>query len=273
MQLTQSSGPVTVLDSKALERARTRICYEIVERNEGLDQLVIVGIRTRGAYLARRMATKLSSLGDVDVPVSELDITLYRDDLDPNEHRERPKTPVLSGNNVPSNLAGKTVVLVDDVLFTGRTVRAALDALVDTGRPDRILLAVMVDRGLSASSISPCIETTSTPMSTASARKPRCSRAITFLQTWLVRPSCLLTTCCSPVVPSGRPLTPWSIPDVPTVFCWRSWLIAATESFRSALISLVKTSPLRWVRPWTSTSPKLMAKTPSRFERWLPDEH
>ena len=179
MQLTQSSGPVTVLDSKALERARTRICYEIVERNEGLDQLVIVGIRTRGAYLARRMATKLSSLGDVDVPVSELDITLYRDDLDPNEHRERPKTPVLSGNNVPSNL----------------------------------------------------------------------------------------------VVPSGRPLTPWSIPDVPTVFCWRSWLIAATESFRSALISLVKTSPLRWMRPWTSTSPKLMAKTPSRFERWLPDEH
>lgn len=193
MQLTQSSGPVTVLDSKALERALTRICYEIVERNEGLDQLVIVGIRTRGAYLARRMATKLSSLGEVDVPVSELDITLYRDDLDPNEHRER--------------------------------------------------------------------------------RKPRCSRAITFLQTWLVRPSCLLTTCCSPVVPSGRPLTPWSIPDVPTVFCWRSWLIAATESFRSALISLVKTSPLRWVRPWTSTSPKLMAKTPSRFERWLPDEH
>ena len=147
MQLTQSSGPVTVLDSKALERARTRICYEIVERNEGLDQLVIVGIRTRGAYLARRMATKLSSLSEVDVPVSELDITLYRDDLDPNEHRERPKTPVLSGNNVPSNLAGKTVVLVDDVLFTGRTVRAALDALVDTGRPDRILLAVMVDRG------------------------------------------------------------------------------------------------------------------------------
>ena len=147
MQLTQSSGPVTVLDSKALERARTRICYEIVERNEGLDQLVIVGIRTRGAYLARRMATKLSSLGDVDVPVSELDITLYRDDLDPNEHRERPKTPVLSGNNVPSNLAGKTVVLGDDVLFAVRTVRAALDALVDTGRPDRILLAVMVDRG------------------------------------------------------------------------------------------------------------------------------
>ncbi|MES7635793.1 bifunctional pyr operon transcriptional regulator/uracil phosphoribosyltransferase PyrR [Cutibacterium acnes] len=147
MQLTQSSGPVTVIDSKALERALTRICYEIVERNEGLDQLVIVGIRTRGAYLARRMATKLSSLGEVDVPVSELDITLYRDDLDPNEHRERPKTPVLSGNNVPSNLAGKTVVLVDDVLFTGRTVRAALDALVDTGRPDRILLAVMVDRG------------------------------------------------------------------------------------------------------------------------------
>ena len=147
MQLTQSSGPVTVLDSKALERARTRICYEIVERNEGLDQLEIVGIRTRGAYLARRMATKLSSLSDVDVPVSELDITLYRDDLDPNEYRERPKNPVLSDNNVPTNLAGKTVVLVDDVLFTGRTVRAALDALVDTGRPDRILLAVMVDRG------------------------------------------------------------------------------------------------------------------------------
>ena len=109
--------------------------------------MVIVGIRTRGAYLARRMATKLSSLSDVDVPVSELDITLYRDDLDPNEHRERPQNPVLSDNNVPTNLAGKTVVLVDDVLFTGRTVRAALDAVVDTGRPDCILLAVMVDRG------------------------------------------------------------------------------------------------------------------------------
>ena len=93
------------------------------------------------------MATKLSSLSDVDVPVSELDITLYRDDLDPNEHRERPQNPVLSDNNVPTNLAGKTVVLVDDVLFTGRTVRAALDAVVDTGRPDCILLAVMVDRG------------------------------------------------------------------------------------------------------------------------------
>ena len=145
MQLTQSSGQVTVLDSKALERALTRICYEIVERNEGLDQLVIVGIRTRGAYLAQRMAAKLSSLSDVDVPVSELDITLYRDDLDPNEHRERPQNPVLSGNNVPRDLAGKTVVLVDDVLFTGRTVRAALDALLDVGKNIPTSLGEAVD--------------------------------------------------------------------------------------------------------------------------------
>lgn len=148
MQLTQSStGPVSVLDAKAMERALARICYEIVERNEGLDDLVVVGVRTRGAHLARRMAARLSQMGERTVPVGELDITLYRDDLDPNEHRERPSTPTLHGADLPGDLTDKTVVLVDDVLFTGRTTRAGLDALLDHARPACIQLAVLVDRG------------------------------------------------------------------------------------------------------------------------------
>ncbi|WP_130865313.1 bifunctional pyr operon transcriptional regulator/uracil phosphoribosyltransferase PyrR [Acidipropionibacterium timonense] len=142
-----ATSSVTVMDADAVNRALARICYEIIERNEGLDHLAIVGVRTRGVPLARRIAQRLAQIEGTPVPSGELDITLYRDDLDPNEQPTPTEGPTVHGGDLPESLAGKTVVLVDDVLFTGRTTRAALDALMDHGRPDRILLAVLVDRG------------------------------------------------------------------------------------------------------------------------------
>lgn len=131
-----------VIDSVTMKRAITRITYEIIERNRGIEDLVLVGIKTRGIYIAQRIAQRLKQIEDVDVPVGELDITLYRDDK-----KEEMLEAELHDSNIPVSLEGKEVILVDDVLYTGRTIRAALDAVMDFGRPRRIALAVLVDRG------------------------------------------------------------------------------------------------------------------------------
>ena len=125
-----------------LRRALVRIAHEIVERNGGTDDLVMVGVRSRGVPLATRLASLIQEHEGVDVPVGSLDITYYRDDLTKIAH-----APIVKRTDAMPELTGKTVVLVDDVLFTGRTVRAALDAITDHGRPTAVRLAVVVDRG------------------------------------------------------------------------------------------------------------------------------
>ena len=134
--------PVVALDAAAIARAVKRIAHEIDEHNSGSADLVLVGIVRRGANLAERLATALKEMGRSEVPVGTLDISLYRDD-----RKGEPGDPRLLGRDIPFSLSGKRVVLVDDVLYSGRTVRAALDALVDLGRPQSVQLAVMVDRG------------------------------------------------------------------------------------------------------------------------------
>jgi pyrimidine operon attenuation protein / uracil phosphoribosyltransferase len=131
-----------VLDETGIDRALARIAHEIVERAGGTDGLALVGLRTRGVSLARRIAARLHAIGGHPVPVGTLDITLYRDDL-----ALKGEAPVLRGTDIPFPVSDKTIVLVDDVLYTGRTIRAALDALIDLGRPRLIQLAVLVDRG------------------------------------------------------------------------------------------------------------------------------
>ncbi|WP_139489893.1 bifunctional pyr operon transcriptional regulator/uracil phosphoribosyltransferase PyrR [Brevibacillus dissolubilis] len=130
-----------IMDEQAIRRALTRIAHEIIERNKGVEDCVIIGIKTRGEYIAKRLADRIEQIESVKVPVGEIDITFYRDDL-----THKAEDAVLQGAKLPE-ITGKTVVLVDDVLYTGRTVRAALDALIDQGRPKMIQLAVMVDRG------------------------------------------------------------------------------------------------------------------------------
>lgn len=134
---------VEVVDEAAIKRALTRITYEIIEKNKGIEDLVLVGIKTRGVYIAQRIAQRIQQLEGESVPVGELDISLYRDDRD--DHKEA--KPELNDSSLPVSIEGKKVVVVDDVLYTGRTIRAALDALIDLGRPKRIFLAVLVDRG------------------------------------------------------------------------------------------------------------------------------
>ena len=131
-----------VLDSAAIDRALTRIAHEILERTHGADGAVILGIPTRGALLATRVAEKISVFEGIEVPVGTLDVTMYRDDL-----RLKP-VRALGRTQIPAvGIDGRLVILVDDVLFSGRTIRAALDALGDLGRPDTVQLAVLVDRG------------------------------------------------------------------------------------------------------------------------------
>jgi pyrimidine operon attenuation protein/uracil phosphoribosyltransferase len=130
-----------VLDAAALDRALTRIAHEVIEKNGGAKDIAFVGLRTRGVTLAHRLAAKVAAIDGASVAVGTLDITLYRDDLDLRG------APVVRGTDIPFPIKDKTVVLVDDVLFTGRTIRAALDALIDLGRPKMIQLAILVDRG------------------------------------------------------------------------------------------------------------------------------
>ncbi|MBW1605583.1 bifunctional pyr operon transcriptional regulator/uracil phosphoribosyltransferase PyrR [Lactobacillus sp. Sy-1] len=133
-----------IIDKMAMQRALTRITYEIIEKNKGIEDLVIVGIKTRGIYLAKRIANRLQQLENVEVPVGALDITKYRDDIEHDSAKETP-TVVASGDRV--SVEGKNVILVDDVLYTGRTIKAALSAISELGRPNSIRLAVLVDRG------------------------------------------------------------------------------------------------------------------------------
>ena len=131
-----------ISDASGMKRALVRITYEIIERNNGVDDLVIVGIKTRGLFLANRLAANLKRIENVDVPVGALDVSDYRDDLSKQE-----KKNLIHNQQLDFDITDKKVVLVDDVLFTGRTIRAALDALMDQGRPATISLAVLVDRG------------------------------------------------------------------------------------------------------------------------------
>ena len=131
-----------ILDANQIGRTISRIAHEIIERNQGAENLVLLGIYTRGVPLARRIANRVQAIEGVTLPVGELNIALYRDDLKPEQDQ-----PTVDGMELPFSVLGANVVLVDDVLFTGRTVRAAMDAVIDLGRPRSIQLAVLVDRG------------------------------------------------------------------------------------------------------------------------------
>ncbi len=131
-----------IIDSLGIGRALSRIAHEIIERNKGTEGLVLIGIRTCGIHLAKRIAEKIREIEKCEVPVGVLDITLYRDDI-----LTKKGHPAVRKTEIPFNLSGKVVVLVDDVLYTGRTIRAAMDEVMDFGRPDMIQLAVLIDRG------------------------------------------------------------------------------------------------------------------------------
>jgi pyrimidine operon attenuation protein/uracil phosphoribosyltransferase len=132
------------MDADRVSRSLTRIAHEILERNRGVEDVALVGIRARGVPLAARIATALKALTGVEVPTGALDITLYRDDL--MRHAVGPQ-PVIRRTEIPFSIDDKLILLVDDVLYTGRTIRAALDALIDFGRPRAIQLVALVDRG------------------------------------------------------------------------------------------------------------------------------
>ena len=140
--MTNFIDKTILMDEDGIRRAMTRIAHEIVEKNKGVEHLVLVGIRTRGVPLAERIAAEIERIEGVRPPVGTLDITLYRDVLSLLAYQ-----PTVRATEMPVDIHGKTIVLTDDVLFTGRTIRAALDALIDMGRPRIIQLAVLVDRG------------------------------------------------------------------------------------------------------------------------------
>jgi pyrimidine operon attenuation protein/uracil phosphoribosyltransferase len=130
------------MDAAATQRALWRVAHEIVEKNRGTEELALVGVRSRGEFLAERLRRKIQDIEGVEIPLGIIDITLYRDDLD-----HRAQQPSVKGTDIAFAVDGKRIVLVDDVLFTGRTVRAAMDAIVDFGRPQKIELVAFVDRG------------------------------------------------------------------------------------------------------------------------------
>lgn len=132
----------TILDEAAMKRTLVRIAHEIIEKNETTDNLCLVGIKTRGVPIAEMLAEKIKEIGGNEIPVGTLDITFYRDDLS-----EKADFPTIAETDISFDITGKNTVLVDDVIFTGRTVRAAMDALINRGRPATIQLAVLVDRG------------------------------------------------------------------------------------------------------------------------------
>jgi pyrimidine operon attenuation protein / uracil phosphoribosyltransferase len=132
----------TILDAADIDRILIRISHEILEIHKGTERLALIGIQTRGVFLAQRLHKKIKEIEGVDVPVGQVDITLYRDDW-----TRISVNPVIQATEIPFSVDGKKIILIDDVLFTGRTIRCAMDALIDFGRPDRIELAVLVDRG------------------------------------------------------------------------------------------------------------------------------
>ncbi|MXX10206.1 MAG: bifunctional pyr operon transcriptional regulator/uracil phosphoribosyltransferase PyrR [Nitrospira sp. SB0677_bin_15] len=142
MSQIKSRHESVIMDRHEMTRALTRITHEILERNKGCHDVGLVGIRTGGVYLAQRLKQLVSQIEQTDVVLGELDITLYRDDL-----ALRKNQPVLKKTDIPFHISGLKIILVDDVLFTGRTIRAAMDGLMDLGRPAEIQLAVLVDRG------------------------------------------------------------------------------------------------------------------------------
>lgn len=138
------SNVTEILDGPSMNRALTRIAHEIIERNKGIDQCILVGIKTRGAYLAKRLAEKIEKIEGKPIRTGELDITLYRDDLSTKFENEEAHVQQV---DIDYTVKEQKIILVDDVLYTGRTVRAALDAVMDLGRPAQIQLAVLIDRG------------------------------------------------------------------------------------------------------------------------------
>ena len=133
-----------ILDEQAINRALTRIAHEIIERNRGIEECILVGIKTRGAFLAQRLADRIERIEGKPIKTGELDITLYRDDLSLKNGTDE---PLVQEVDITHDVKDKKVILVDDVLYTGRTVRAAMDAVMDLGRPSQIQLAVLIDRG------------------------------------------------------------------------------------------------------------------------------
>jgi len=134
--------PHIIIDASGIDRILTRMVHEILEVHKGTEQLTLIGIQTRGVHMARRLQKRIHAIEGVEVPVGILDITLYRDDWTRISHH-----PVIQATDIPFSVDERDILLIDDVLFTGRTIRAAMDALIDFGRPNRIELAVLVDRG------------------------------------------------------------------------------------------------------------------------------
>lgn len=139
--MSTSSPKAVIMDEASVSRAMTRIAHEILERNEGCENLAIVGIVTRGDLLAKELVDRIREIEGVDVPLGSLDISFYRDDFQTHF------SPEVHATDIPFDVDGKRIVLVDDILYTGRTIRCALDAVMDLGRPSRVELAVLVDRG------------------------------------------------------------------------------------------------------------------------------